>query len=73
MFRCRALPDELNWPGHLNYHDINIDSLLNKLQSVLDKLAGHDITDVIGISAGDILVLLVQWQAGLQQRQTSLF
>lgn len=51
---------------------LNIDTILNKLQSVLDKLARAMTLLMLLVSAAAIQVLLVQWQAGLQQRQTSL-
>lgn len=51
---------------------LNIDTILNKLQGVLDKLARAMTLLMLLVSAAAIQVLLVQWQAGLQQRQTSL-
>lgn len=51
---------------------LNIDTILNKLQGVLDKLARAMTLLMLLVSAAAIQVLLVQWQAGLQQRQASL-
>ncbi len=67
------LPDEIELARTFpTITTLNIDSLLNKLQSVLDKLARAMTLFMLLVSAAAILVLLVQWQAGLQQRQTSL-
>lgn len=51
---------------------LNIDSLLDKLQGVLDKLTQAITLLMLLVSASAILVLLVQWNASLQQRQTAL-
>lgn len=51
---------------------INVDTLLNKLQNVLDKLSRAITLLMLLVAAASILVLFVQWQASLQQRQTTL-
>jgi Predicted ABC-type transport system involved in lysophospholipase L1 biosynthesis, permease component len=77
MTSLRVPPDKL--PAELELArtfptitSLNIDDLLNKLQGVLDKLAKAMTLLMLLVSAAAIQVLLVQWQAGLQQRQISL-
>jgi putative ABC transport system permease protein len=70
---AEQLPDEIELARAFpTITSLNIDTLLNKLQSVLDKLARAMTLLMLLVSAAAILVLLVQWQASLQQRQTSL-
>lgn len=70
---AEQLPDEIELARTFpTITSLNIDTMLNKLQSVLDKLARAMTLLMLLVSAAAILVLLVQWQASLQQRQISL-
>ncbi len=77
MTSLRVSPDKLHTEVELarafpTVTSLNIDSILSKLQNVLDKLAKAITLLMLLVSTAAVLVLLVQWQAGLQQRQTSL-
>lgn len=51
---------------------LNIDSILTKLQTVLDKVAKAVTLLMMLVVIAAMLVLIVQWMSGMQQRQTSL-